>query len=86
MEALCPSSPSLDDVPGITQTADGIPGDPLNVALIGTETEVTAIMLAAKWYPADPLGLRSDLKIAADTVLKRADERGPGDQSISLRA
>jgi hypothetical protein len=69
--------PRLDDVPGITQTADGIPGDPLNVALIGTETEVTAIMLAAKWYPADPLGLRSDLKIAADTVLKRADVRAP---------
>ena len=46
--------PGLDDVPGITQTVDGIPGDPLNVALIGTETEVTAIMLAAKWYPADP--------------------------------
>ncbi len=52
--------PSLDDVPGITQTAAGIPGDPLNVALIGTESEVKAIMAAAKWYPADPLGLKSD--------------------------
>ena len=35
--------PGLDDIPGITQTADGIPGDPLNVALIGTETEVKTI-------------------------------------------
>ena len=69
--------PALDDVPGITQTASGIPGDPLNVALIGTETEVKAIMLAAQWYPADALGLRSDLKIAADTVLKRADDQAP---------
>ena len=69
--------PALDDVPGITQTADGIPGDPLNVALIGTETELKTIMAAAKWYPANPLGLRSDLGIAVDTVLKRPDDRAP---------
>ena len=69
--------PALDDVPDITHTADGIPGDPLNVALVGTEAEVKAIMAAAKWYLANPLGLRSDLEIAADTVLKRPDDRAP---------
>ena len=69
--------PAMENVPGITRTADGIPGDPLNVALIGTSTEVKAIMAAAKWYAADPLGLRSDLKIAADTVLKRPDDQAP---------
>ena len=69
--------PTLDDVPGITHTAAGIPGDPLNVALIGTQTEVQAVLLAARWYPADPLGLRSDLKIVADTVFKRPDDRAP---------
>lgn len=63
--------PALDDMPGITQAADGMPGDPLNVALIGTETQVKRIMLAAGWYPADPLTLRSCLEIAAATVLKR---------------
>ena len=46
--------PSLEDVPRITHTIADIPGDPLNVALIGTETELTRIMLEAKWYPADP--------------------------------
>ena len=69
--------PAMDDVPGITQTADGIPGDPLNVAFVGTESQINAIMKAAGWYTAEPLGLRSDLKIAADTVLKRADDRAP---------
>jgi hypothetical protein len=69
--------PALDDVPGITQTADGISGDPLNVSLIGTETELKTIMAAAKWYPANPLGLRSDVAIAVDTVLKRPDDRAP---------
>jgi hypothetical protein len=69
--------PSLDDVPDITITGNGIPGDPLNVALIGTESEVKQIMQAAGWKAADPLGLRSDLAIAADTVLKRPDNQAP---------
>jgi hypothetical protein len=47
--------PSLNDIPGITRTAAGIPGDPLNTALIGTKAEVMTIMVASKWYPADPL-------------------------------
>jgi hypothetical protein len=69
--------PSLDDIPGITQTGDGHPGDPLNVALIGTEAEVKRILLAAGWRPADPLGLRSDLEIAEATVLRRAYADAP---------
>jgi hypothetical protein len=69
--------PSFDDNPRITQTGDGHPGDPLNVALIGTEDQLAAIMQAAGWYPAAALGLKSDLKIAADTVLKRPDDEAP---------
>ena len=40
--------PSLADIPNITHTVDGILGDPLNVALIGTETELKRIMRAAQ--------------------------------------
>jgi hypothetical protein len=69
--------PSLEDVPGVTYTADGIPGDPLNVALVGTKEEVMAVMLAAKWDPADPLTLRSCLEIADASVFKRPDEDAP---------
>lgn len=69
--------PSLDDVPGITHTKAGIPGDPINVSLIGNEAEVIAIMEAAKWNRADPLSLRSDLKIAEASILKRSDEDAP---------
>jgi hypothetical protein len=69
--------PALDDVPDVTQTAAGIPGDPLNVALIGTERELKTIMLAAKWYPADPLTLRSCLEIAEASVLKRPYDDAP---------
>ncbi len=63
--------PSLEDIPTITHTGTGIHGDPLNVALVGTETEVKKIMIAAKWYPADPLTLKSCLEIAEASVLKR---------------
>ncbi|WP_425618984.1 LssY C-terminal domain-containing protein [Anatilimnocola sp. NA78] len=63
--------PALDETPGITKTGDDHPGDPINVALIGSEEEVKSILKAAGWFPADALGLKSDLKIAAATVLKR---------------
>jgi hypothetical protein len=69
--------PSLDDIPTITVTGNGIPGDPLNVGLVGSEAQLKQIMHAAGWYEADPLGLRSDLAIAADTVLKRPDDQAP---------
>jgi hypothetical protein len=61
----------VENLPGITYTANGIPGDAINVALTGTKTEVIRIMLAADWHPADPLTLRSSLRIAEASVLKR---------------
>ena len=69
--------PSLEDIPDITYTADGIPGDPLNVALIGEKAEVIRIILAAQWRPADPLTLRSCLEIAVTTVFERPYDDAP---------
>jgi LssY C-terminus len=69
--------PSLADIPNITHTADGIPGDPLNVTLIGTETELKRIMRAAQWYPADPLSLRSRLEIAGAAVFEHPYDDAP---------
>ena len=63
--------PTLDAIPHITSTADGLPGDPLNVALIGTETALKKMLLAAKWDQADPLTFRSSLEIAEAAVLDR---------------
>ena len=59
--------PAFDDNPRITETSDGHPGDPLNVALFGTDAQLVAIMEAAQWHPAAALGLESDLKIARPT-------------------
>lgn len=69
--------PAIDETPGITTTSDDHPGDPINVSLIGSEADLKRVMLAAGWFLADSLGLESDLKIAADTVLERPDEKAP---------
>ncbi|HQR06931.1 MAG TPA: LssY C-terminal domain-containing protein [Gemmatales bacterium] len=69
--------PALDGVPGITITGSGIPGDPLNAALIGTKIELMKIMVAAEWYPADSLSFKSCLEIAEATVLKRPYDAAP---------
>jgi hypothetical protein len=54
-----------------------IPGDPLNVALLGTEAEVKKTILDAGWYPADSLTLKSCLEMVEAAVLKRQYDDAP---------
>lgn len=67
----------LPDVDRVTHTSDGHPGDPVNIALEGREEDVVRAMLAAGWYPADPITLSSSLRIAVDSVLRRPDDNAP---------
>jgi hypothetical protein len=69
--------PALGEIPYITHTVDGIPGDPLNVALMGTATDLKTIMLAAYWHPADALTLRSRLEIADAAVFEHPYDDAP---------
>lgn len=69
--------PAIVETPQIALTANRIPGDPLNISLVGTEEEVDAAMLAAGWFPADPITLRSSLRIAAGTILRRSYDTAP---------
>lgn len=69
--------PVMAEAPKISYTVDGIPGDPLNLALVGSQDEVVAAMLAAGWHPADPTTLRSSLHIAESVVLKRTYDTAP---------
>jgi len=48
----------------VTRTAQGIPGDPINVGLIGDTKEVLCAMNFAGWFPADPVTFRSSIEIA----------------------
>jgi hypothetical protein len=47
------------------------------VAVIGHEAEVTTLMLSAGWHPADPITLRSCLRISKSTVFKNPYEKAP---------
>jgi hypothetical protein len=61
----------------VTRTAQGIPGDPINVGLIGNEKEVLCAMNTAGWFPADPVTFRSSIEIAGSVLLDRAYHDAP---------
>jgi len=46
-------------VPSYTITGDGLPGDPVNVALIGTVQQLRSAFASLGWSEADQLGLAS---------------------------
>ncbi len=55
----------------LTSTTDGIPGDPINISLIGSEEDVIRAFAAARWNAADPITLSSSVEIGLDVVLDR---------------
>jgi len=67
----------LADLPMLTRTKQGIPGDPINIGLIGDEKEVLCAMNAAGWFPADPVTFRSSIEIAGSVLLDRAYKDAP---------
>src|ERR1700730_15695439 len=68
---------SLASLPMVTRTAQGIPGDPINVGLIGDNLDVLCAMQAAGWYPADPVTLRSSIEIAGSVLFDRPYRDAP---------
>ncbi|WP_269930576.1 LssY C-terminal domain-containing protein [Aminobacter sp. HY435] len=69
-----------DDMkPGVflTTTTQGIPGDPINIGLIGTEEELSGAMRAAGWSRADPLSLKADIEIGESVLFDRPDPDAP---------
>jgi hypothetical protein len=69
--------PDLSSSPRITRTAAGIPGDPLNIALVGSDSDIVRAMTAGGWHPADPITFQTSLRIVERTLLKRPDETAP---------
>jgi LssY C-terminus len=69
--------PNLLDGARLTHTGSGLPGDPLNIAFVGAETDVIHALLASGWRPADALSFHSSVRIAVDTVIDRPDPNAP---------
>ncbi|MGH1575021.1 LssY C-terminal domain-containing protein [Methylobacterium sp. P31] len=64
-------------IPSYTLTGDGLPGDPVNLALIGTSDELRRAFIRAGWTQADPLGIGSAWKMACAFVLNRPYPSAP---------
>ncbi len=64
-------------VPSFTTTADGFPGDPVNLALVGTLAQLRAAFTSAGWEQADPLGLRTSWAMVVAFVLNRPYPAAP---------
>jgi hypothetical protein len=62
---------------GRTRINEGLLGDPVNIALLGSEQQVRGAMTAAGWQLADQLGFRSGLRIVASTLSRRPYPTAP---------
>ncbi|MCS0501699.1 LssY C-terminal domain-containing protein [Ancylobacter mangrovi] len=69
--------PGIRHLPMVTETKQGIPGDPIDVGLVGRQQDVIQAMIAAGWRPADPVTLKSSIDIVGSVLLDRPDPQAP---------
>jgi hypothetical protein len=69
--------PGLSKHTMLTATTQGIPGDPINVGLVGSREDVVRAFHAALWYPADPITLRTSVEIIGSVLLDRPYRTAP---------
>src|SRR5689334_10039652 len=62
---------------GRSLTEIGVLGDPINVAVDGTEADIHAAMTQAGWVRADELTIRSSWGIVVSSVLRRPYPQAP---------
>ncbi|MGE0237945.1 MAG: LssY C-terminal domain-containing protein [Parvibaculaceae bacterium] len=67
----------LQNLPMVTRTAQDIPGDPLNIGLVGAKEDIAFAMQAAGWSPADKLTWRSSIAIVGSVILDRGYKDAP---------
>ena len=71
------NQPGLSAKPMVTTTPEGIPGDPINVGLVGSRTEVIRAFAAIGWTPADAITLRSSVEIGISVLFDRPYAHAP---------
>jgi hypothetical protein len=62
---------------GRTRIYEGLLGDPVNLALRGSEAQVHTAMARAGWMRADQLGFRSGLRTVVSTLRRRSYAAAP---------
>ncbi|HVA92983.1 MAG TPA: LssY C-terminal domain-containing protein [Chloroflexota bacterium] len=69
--------PPWSDLPTRTLTSGGVAGDPVNVAVEGSQVQILADFHAMGWLKADPLSLKDDARLAVDAVFHRLYPTAP---------
>lgn len=62
---------------GRTRTADGLLGDPVNLALRGSEAQLHRAMMEAGWLLADEITPRSTWQMIASTLTRKSYDKAP---------
>ncbi|MFT0846826.1 LssY C-terminal domain-containing protein [Actinomycetaceae bacterium L2_0104] len=62
---------------GRTRTSDGLLGDPVNLAFMGSREQIESIMRAAGWTQADPVTARSSWRIVTSTLRRSSYPQAP---------
>ena len=62
---------------GRARTSDGLLGDPINIALLGSEAQLHAVMRDAGWTRADDLSFSTGIRIVRSTLARRSYPAAP---------
>src|SRR4051794_7983353 len=62
---------------GRARTSDGLLGDPVNLALLGSTDEIHSALTAAGWTRADEVNGASSLRIISSTITRRSYDEAP---------
>jgi hypothetical protein len=63
--------------PMVTRTKQGIPGDPINFGLVGSQADLACAFAAAGWHAANPVTIKSSLKITGSVAFRRSYAAAP---------
>ncbi|MHA7984606.1 LssY C-terminal domain-containing protein [Rathayibacter sp. CAU 1779] len=62
---------------GRARTSDGLLGDPINLAVLGSQAQLETAMAEAGWTRADPVTARTSWRIVTATLLRRSYDEAP---------
>jgi hypothetical protein len=64
-------------IPRVTRAADGLPADPVNIVLIGSQEDLHAAFLAVGWTAADRLTIQTAMRMIKSFLLNRSYPAAP---------
>lgn len=68
---------SLETAPKTTTTKEGIPGDPINIGLVGTSSDVINSLTIAGWYQAVHGNVSTIAKEVESIIVNKPDLKAP---------